>query len=86
MRFSCFNPRGLKRANIQFQIQMAADLNIDIQGFNKVNANFLNTKVRQAFNDKTQRIDREAQSVWLTSLVTSKSKFKSGGTGVVVFS
>ena len=46
LRFSCFNPRGSKRANVQFQIQIAADMDVDVQGFSKVNANFLNTKVQ----------------------------------------
>ena len=85
LRFSCFNPRGLKRANVQFQIQIAADLDVNIQGFSKVNANFLNTTVRQAFWDKTGRVNKEGKLLWATSLVTSASEFKAGGTGLVTF-
>ena len=41
--------------------------------------------MRQAFWDKTRRVDKEAKSLWATSLVTSASEFKAGGTGLVTF-
>ena len=86
IRFSSFNPKGLKSTDIQFQIQMAIEMDIDVQGYSEVNANFLNTKVRQAFRDKVQRVDKEARSQWATSLVTSPSEFKMGGSGLATFS
>ena len=57
----------------------------DVQGYSEVNANFLNTKLRKSFRDMVNIVDREARSVWSTSLVPSKSDFKSGGSGIVTF-
>ena len=70
---------------MQYQLQTALEMDIDVQGYSEVNANFLNTKVQQSFQDKVQRVDKEARSLWATSLVTSPSEFKAGGTGLVTY-
>ena len=43
------NPNGIKSSNLQSQLQHSIDLDIDIQCYSKVNANFMNSKVRQQF-------------------------------------
>ena len=44
IRFLSFNPRGLKITDLQVQLQTACKIDVNVQGYSKVNANFLNTK------------------------------------------
>ena len=39
------NPNGIKSSNLQRQLQHSLDLDIDIQCYPKVNANFMNSNV-----------------------------------------
>ena len=60
IQFSSFNPRGLKSTDVQYQLQTVLEMDIDVQGYSEVNANFLNTKVQQAFQDKfTESIKKQ---------------------------
>ena len=83
LRFSSFNPNGIRPTQVRAQVQHFLDLEVDIQGFSEVNAEMLNTKVRQRFYDEVHRMVPHSRATWSTSQVPSSGIFKPGGTGLI---
>ena len=83
IRISGCNPDGIKAQELQSQLQHSMDLGIDIQCYSEVNRNFLRTEVRHKFYEGTKSMDRSSKAVWGTSLFTTDSNYKPGGTAIV---
>ena len=83
IRISGCNPNGIRADQVESQLQHSLDLNIDIQCYSEVNTNFLRTDMRQQFFEKTKKMDRTSRSIWGTSLYTTDSEFKPGGTAII---
>ena len=77
------NPNGINNSNLKSQLQQSMDLDIDIQCYPEVNANFLNTKLRRLFYEKSKSMDPHSTCTWCTSEVIIDSDYKPGGTGIV---
>ena len=83
IRISGCNPNGINTNNLKSQLQQSMDLNIDIQCYSEVNANFHNAKVRRTFHEKSLSMDPNSKSTWSTSDVTWGSEYKPGGSAVI---
>ena len=83
IRISGCNPNGINTSNLKSQLQQSMDLDIDIQCYSEVNANFLNTKLRRQFYEKSKSMDPHSTYTWSTSEVIIVSDYKLGGTGIV---
>merc|ERR1711884_74382 len=83
IRISGCNPNGINTSNLHSQLQHSLDLDIDIQCYSEVNANFMHHHVRQKFHEESKRSYQFLRTTWGTSKVASDSDFKAGGTGIV---
>ena len=83
IRISGCNPNGINTSNVHSQLQHSLDLDIDIQCYSEVNANFMNHHVHQKFHEESKRSYQFSKTTWGTSKVVSDSDFKAGGTGIV---
>ena len=80
--FGC-NLNGIKTSNLHSQLQHSLDLDVDIQCYFEVNANFMNSHVHQQFHEGTKRSYQFFKSTWGTSQAISDSNFKAGGMEIV---
>jgi hypothetical protein len=83
IRISGYNPDGIKPQELASQLQHSMDLSIDIQCYSEVNRNFLRTDQRHIYFEGTKAMDRSSKAVWGTSLFTTDSKYKPGGTAII---
>lgn len=83
IRISGCNPNGINTSNVHSQLQHSLDLDIDIQCYSEVNANFMHHHIRQKFQEESKRSYQFSKTTWGTSKVESDSDFKAGGTGIV---
>ena len=67
IRLSGCNPNGIKYSDLKNHLQYFMDLDIDIQCYSEVNANFQRPKLRNKFYEHCQSMDRNSNSVWGTS-------------------
>jgi hypothetical protein len=83
IRISGYNPDGIKPQELASQLQHSMDLSIDIQCYSEVNRNFLRTDQRHKFFEGMKAMDRSSKAIWGTSLFTTDSKYKPGGTAII---
>ena len=83
IRISGCNPDGIKPHELASQLQHSMDLEIDIQCYAEVNRNFLRSDQRHKFFEGMKTMDRSSKGVWGTSLFSTDSEYKPGGTAII---
>ena len=76
------NSNGIRFNQVKSQLQHSLDLDIDIQCYSEVNADFLQPKLLQKFKDQARHMDKSMKTEWSTSRIPSISEYNPGGTGM----